>query len=528
MLIIVLFLIAIYLIYKWSISTYDYFEKQGIPYNKPLPLIGSNRNLFFNRKTFIEVLHNWFYEFKDEKASGLFEFRRPILLLKDPKLIKQLAVKDFDYFMNHRTIITEDVDPLFGKNLFALKGNKWRDMRATLSPAFTGSKMRNMMDFVSTVGHQTAEAIKKDIKSGGVNTFEFKEFASKFTIDIIASTAFGIEINSFKNPTNKFFKVAKEITNFASFKTGLKFAGYLAFPKLMKILKINLLDKKSCDFFEEAIYDTMKTREKHGIVRNDMIQLMLQAKNGILSHNNNVEEKVIDGFATAKESQLGKSEVKRKWDDADLAAQCFVFFLAGFETVAQTMSFVGYELACNPDVQQKLFEEISEMNDEINGKKINYEQIQKMKYLDAVISETLRKWPGAPVTDRICVKDYELKYDNKCIKFEANKTIMLIPIWSIHRDPKYYQNPDKFDPERFNDENKKLIDPDTYLPFGVGPRNCIGSRFALMEIKTIFYYLLLNFSIEVTEKTQIPLEFEKTPFAIKPKKGIWVELRPRN
>ncbi|KAG5671809.1 hypothetical protein PVAND_001984 [Polypedilum vanderplanki] len=526
MLIIILCITTVYLIYKWSISTFDYFEKQGIPYNKPLPLVGSNINTFFDRKPFIDVLHKWYNEFKNERLSGLFEFRRPAVLVKDPKLIKQLAVKDFEHFMDHRSVIDEDVDPLFGKNLIALKGNKWREIRATLSPAFTGSKMRNMMDFVSTVGHQTAEAIKKDIKSGGVNTFEFEEFASKFTIDIIASTAFGIEINSFKNPTNEFFKVAKEITNFATLKIGLKFAGYLLFPKLMKMLNVHLLDKVGCDYFENVICDTIQTREKKGIMRNDMIQLLLQAKAGKLSIE--TEGKNTEGFATTAESQLGKNEVKIKWDEIDLVAQCFSFFVAGFSTVAQTMSFVGYELACNPDVQQKLFKEISEMNNEINGEKISYEQIQKMKYLDAVISETLRKWPAAPVTDRICVKDYELKYDNKCIKFEANKTIMLIPIWSIHRDPKYYQNPDKFDPERFNDENKKLIDPDTYLPFGVGPRNCIGSRFALMEIKTFFYYLLLNFTIEVTEKTQIPLTFENSAFAIKPKKGIWVELKPRS
>jgi cytochrome P450 family 9 len=211
---------------------------------------------------------------------------------------------------------------------------------ATLSPAFTGSKMRHMMDFVSTIGHQTADSIKKDIVGGGESIFEFKDFASKFTIDIIASCAFGIEINSFKNPTNDFFRIAKKVTNFTSFKTGLKFAGYLAFPQLMKALKINLLDKESCDFFEEAIYDTMKTREKQGIIRNDMIQLMLQAKAGNLSHNNNLEEKSSDGFATVEESHLGKAEVKRKWDDADLAAQCFIFFLAGFDTV-RSLTFLN-------------------------------------------------------------------------------------------------------------------------------------------------------------------------------------------
>ncbi|KXJ83959.1 hypothetical protein RP20_CCG022305 [Aedes albopictus] len=76
-------------------------------------------------------------------------------------------------------------------------------------------------------------------------------------------------------------------------------------------------------------------------------------------------------------------------------------------------------------------------------------------------------------------------------------------------------------------QNRRDINPDTYLPFGIGPRNCIGSRFALMEMKAVLYYLLLNFSFEVTEKTQIPLKMAKTPSRIAAEKGIWIALKPR-
>lgn len=526
MLIIILIAILVYFIYKWSTSTFDFFERQGIPYRKPVPFFGTSANMITKSKPFIQVLEEWYYEFKDEKLSGLFEFRRPVVLLRDPKMIKHLTVKDFDNFMDHRVLMTEDIDPLFGKNLVSLSGQKWKDMRATLSPAFTGSKMRQMFEFVSTIGIQTAETLRQDIENGKDGVFEFKDFASKFTCDNIASCAFGIEVNSFKNPSNDFLKIAKKVMNFTGIKTGLKMAGYFVFPKLMKYLKIRLLDKDGCDFFENVFYDTIKTREKLGIVRNDMINLMLDAKKGKLAHNNN-DENTVDGFATVEESHVGKSVVTRKWDDQDLAAQCFIFFLAGFDTVAQTMSFVAYELACNPDIQQKLYEEILDVVNEVDDQKITYEQLQSMKYLDQVVSESMRKWPAAPVTDRLCVKDYELKYDGKVLNFEKKVHSVFIPIWSLHRDPQYYPDPEKFDPERFSDENKHKIQDFTYLPFGAGPRNCIGSRFALMEVKTIFFYLLLNFSIEVTEKTQIPLEFENSPFQIKPKNGIWVELKPR-
>lgn len=130
------------------------------------------------------------------------------------------------------------------------------------------------------------------------------------------------------------------------------------------------------------------------------------------------------------------------------------------------------------------------------------------------------------LTDRVAVKAYDFDFEGKKFTIEKDMNI-IIPIYGIHRDPVYYPEPLKFDPERFNEENRGKIDPDTYLPFGVGPRNCIGSRFALMEIKTVIYYLLLNFNFEVTEKTQMPLKYAKSPIGVKTEKGVWVALKPR-
>jgi len=103
---------------------------------------------------------------------------------------------------------------------------------------------------------------------------------------------------------------------------------------------------------------------------------------------------------------------------------------------------------------------------------------------------------------------------------------LMLPMFSIHRDPKYYPNPEKFDPERFSDENKDLINPSTYIPFGQGPRNCIGSRFALMESKAIMFYMLSAFRIEMSPKTQNPIKFMKGTLNLKAEKGFWVNLQP--
>lgn len=332
-------------------------------------------------------------------------------------------------------------------------------------------------------------------------------------------------MNSFNDPGNSFQLIAQDFADFGKFKNVLKFAGFLMAPKLMEFFKVKFFDEKIDAFFQEAILNTIKVREEKGIIRHDMINLLIQAKKGRLTHDA-TDEKVADGYATVEESKMGQTSVKRQWDDEDLAAQCFVFFLAGFDTVATAMSFLAYELSVNPDIQQKLYDEIVETERDLNGQSVSYERLQAMKYLDQVVCEILRKWPPAPLTDRICVKNYELEVDGRRIVIEKGKNFF-VPVWAIHNDPNYFPDPNKFDPERFSDENRSNIQEYTYIPFGVGPRNCIGSRFALMEIKTIFYYLLLKFKIGVTSKSQIPLEIKKVPVGLKTEKGVWVELQPR-
>ncbi len=191
--------------------------------------------------------------------------------------------------------------------------------------------MRQMFEFVSTVGQQVALTLKTQIKNGGESSFEFKDLARKFTVDTIATCAFGIEVNSFANPKNEFHRIAGKMANFNTLLTTLKFIGFFAVPKLMRKLKIKLFDDETQEFFEKAINETMRIRERDGIIRHDMINLLIQAKQGKLTHEKEPETKMksVEGFATVEESQVGKNAVTRKWDDDDLYAQCFIFFFAG-------------------------------------------------------------------------------------------------------------------------------------------------------------------------------------------------------
>lgn len=150
-----------------------------------------------------------------------------------------------------------------------------------------------------------------------------------------------------------------------------------------------------------------------------------------------------------------------------------------------------------------------------------------MKYLDMVVSETLRKWPPVVLADRKCTKEHTLEISStEKIKIEPGQSVHF-PIIGIHRNEKYYPDPLKFDPERFNDQNKNLIKPGMYIPFGYGPRICIASRFAILETKVLLFHVFASFDVEVIEKTPIPIILRKKVNQIDAVGGFWVGMKPR-
>lgn len=319
-----------------------------------------------------------------------------------------------------------------------------------------------------------AGKLTKEVESFGSVDYEMKELFGKYTNDVISSAAFGYKINSFEDPTNEFYLSGKKFAEIGSFKGIARVMMMLMIPKVASLLNISIVDKKIMKFFQSIVMENIEQRDKQGIFRPDMINILMNVKKGNSHLNNSTDDKQQDGFASVEESNIGKKIIKREWTDDELVAQCFLFFLAGFETLSTVLSFTTYELAVNKDMQQKLYNEIKETHNTLGGKSLTYEVLQNMKYLDMVISETLRFWPPAPAVDRICVKDYDYN-DGQCkLKIEKG-TVLIVPIYGLHFDEKYWDNPKTFNPDRFSDENKGKITNGSYLPFGVGPRNCIVS-----------------------------------------------------
>ena len=475
----------------------NFWSRKGIPHLKPLPIIGNYLPLFFGRTSITGFISNIYNNFPEARYFGILGFQTPIAVLRDPELIKETCVKNFEYFLDHQSFIDEEMDPLFGKNVFSLKGDRWKVMRHTLSPSFTAIKMKFMFELIAKCSRDFVQYFIDH--SDEAKSIETKDAFTRYTNDVIATSAFGLNVNSLQDKNNEFYIRGKDATSFKGILRIMKFFGFVSCPKIMRFLGITFFSRKTYQFFTAAIRDAIETREKKKIVRPDMLQLLIEARN-----EDNTELSI-----------------------EDITAQAFIFFFAGFDPSSSLMCFVAHELAMNPEIQEKLREEVDTfINNEESD--VSYETLSQMKYMDMVISETLRKYPPTPAIDRECVKKFTLpKPTEESREYTAEpKTLIWIPTYALHHDPQYFSDPEKFDPERFSEENKRKINPYTYLPFGVGPRKCLGNRFVLMETKILFVHILQNFILEKCEKTKHPIEFEKS-ITVTVKGGTWVKLSRR-
>ncbi|XP_069676312.1 cytochrome P450 9e2-like [Periplaneta americana] len=513
---IILFAVLLAVLYWLGTSNHNHFSKKNVPFIKPIPFMGNlRRNLFFP-----QLIIKCYNDLKDHQYGGMFFFRNPTLLIRDPELIKTITIKDFDSFTDHRTVFSELSEPIWSRGLFSLKGQRWKEMRATLSPAFTSSKMKTMFVLVSECCQQFVRYLEdssqhphhegyKIEQDGDTLILELKDFYTRYTNDVIATTAFGIGVDSLKQPKNEFYMMGQDATNLGGLRI-FKWIFFVMMPKVTQVLRMSVMPKKVSEFFTSLVLDTMATREREGIVRPDMLQLLMQAKRGNL-HDEHSDYEVKD--------------TKRQLDDTDIIAQALLFFLAGFDTASTLLCFTSYELAVNPEIQTRLQQEIDETLKE-GGGKFTYEAVNSMKYLDMVVSETLRLYPPAAAVDRVCVRQYTLNADPPCEMSPGEA--LFIPIIGLHRDPEYFPDPERFDPERFSEENKAKINPLTYIPFGMGPRICIGNRFALMEVKLAVVHLLSRFTLKVVAKTPVPLKIVQKGFNMSIDGGFWLGLDKRS
>uniref|UniRef100_A0A2R8M8X6 Cytochrome P450 3A n=1 Tax=Callithrix jacchus TaxID=9483 RepID=A0A2R8M8X6_CALJA len=280
-----------------------------------------------------------------------------------------------------------------------------------------------------------------------------------YSMDVITDTSFGVNNNSLNNPQDPFVESTKKLLRFDV--SDPFFLSITIFPFLTPILEalnISVFPRDSTSFLRKSIKrikeSRLKDTHKHRV---DFLQLMIDSQN-------------------SKETESHKA-----LSDLELMAQSIIFIFTGYETTSSSLFFVMYELATHPDVQQKPQEEIDAVLP--NKAPATYDTVLQMEYLDMVVNETLRLFPLAMRLERICKKDVEING-----MLIPKGVVVMNPSYALHYDPKYWTETEKFLPER------------------TGPRNCIGMRFALMNMVLALIRVLQNLSFKPCKEIQIPLK----------------------
>ncbi|OXU18647.1 hypothetical protein TSAR_009898 [Trichomalopsis sarcophagae] len=477
---------------------FTYWKRRKVLHLELVPIIGNMAPIMFRTSSFPIHSQNMYKKYPGARYYGFFDLQKPSVIIKDPDLIREIFVKSFDHFTDHDAFVTEEMDPIVGRNIFSLRGQRWKEVRNTLTPSYTAARMKMLFALVAECSKDFVQYFVDHPELA--ENFEAKDAITRYTNDVVASAAFGVKVNSMKDQDNEFYLHGKEFTNVSAL-AATKLTILQNFPNIMKFFGTTFLSNATDKFFKKLITNTVTTRIEKGITRQDMMQLLIEAM------------KKDDGLKVTMD---------------DIIGQAFFFFLAGFESTSSAMCFALQELAANPDIQDRLRQEIDDEIEQHEGE-LTYESLANLKYLDMVMSETLRKYPPVAITNRLCNKEYTfppLMEGYPEYQMEVGTSI-LISMFGLQRDPKYFPDPEKFDPERFNDKNKHKINPYTYMPFGIGPRQCIANRFALMEAKIVIIDILRKFVVKFTEKSHHPVTLSKKTFILSAEEGFWFKFEGR-
>ncbi|XP_035513181.1 cytochrome P450 3A40-like [Morone saxatilis] len=484
---IVITLIAIY-----GYVPYGFFKKIGIPGPKPFPFIG----------TFLEYkkgIHNFDTEcyHKYGKMWGVYDGRQPLLAIMDTAMIKMVLVKEcYSVFTNRRDLGLNG--PLRDAVSIA-EDEQWKRIRGILSPSFTSGRLKEMYTIMLHYSSNLIKCLHKKVEAGEV--IEVKEVFGPYSMDVVTSSAFSVDIDSINQPSDPFVANIKKMVKFNFLNPLLVFVVLFPFVgPIFEKMNMSFFPAKVLDFFYNFLRKIKSDRNKNQ--RNnrvDFMQLMVDAQ-----------------IAAANEKDANSA---KGLTDNEILSQAMIFIFAGYETSSSTLGFIAYSLATHPETQKILQQEIDETFPEKSQP--TYDALMQMEYLDMVVNESMRLYPVATRLERMTKASVEI--NGVTI---PKGTVVMVPVYTLHRDPDLWPEPETFKPERFSKENKDNIDPYAFLPFGAGPRNCIGMRFAVLMMKLVIVEILQNFSFVTCKETDIPLELGNDGFT-SPKNPIKLRLEPR-
>ncbi|KAH8411001.1 hypothetical protein KR222_006070 [Zaprionus bogoriensis] len=454
------------------------------------------------------------YDRHSAKIVGLYVMYKPTILVRDAQMARQIMTSDFASFHDRGVYVDEKHDPL-SSNLFNLQGAAWRNLRNKLTPSFSSGKIKGMFGTIDDVGEKLVQHLQGVIERAPNDEIEIKSVLTTYAIDIIGSVIFGLDIDSFSNPKNEFRAISDTLLIEEGFLLKVHNMATFVFPPLAKLMnRLGFENKVLCQL-RDIMQRTIEFREKNNVVRKDMLQLLIRLRNtGKIGE----EDDELWDVETAQEELKSMSIEK-------IAAQAFLFYIAGSETTAATAAFTLYELAMYPELLKEARDEVDAVMARHRlkrGDKFTYEAVQDLKFMELCILETIRKYPGLPFLNRECTQDFPVPDSSYTIK---KGTPILISLYGLHRDATYFPNPDDYDPHRFDADNMNY-DQTAYMPFGEGPRHCIALRMGKVNSKVAVAKILANFDIAPIPRKEIEFRFDPAPVLV-PVDGLKLRLSKR-
>ena len=429
---------------------------------------------------------------------------KPVVLTEDVEIIKSITVKNFDSFVNRSY-----VPPLLKKGkvrgLLQLRNEEWQRMRRVLSPTFSSKKLRMMAPMIQKSCKKLNEKMSAVSNSG--ESVDVWKWFGLFTMEVILATAFGRDVDYQNNEDTPVVKAVASIiktgrsTSSTSFERLVLLLSH--FPWVVPLLKYfarKSVSAMNWDYLEDVSLNIIKERRKamaSGSTRQDLLQSLLEA--------------------CEETEQADEDNPSGCLNNDEILATVVTILNAGYETTSNALGYTAYLLALNPAIQDKLTREIQDYYD-ANPDASLYDAAENIDYVTMVVNESLRLYPPAPRFNRECNQTCVVS-DNLVLLEGVDVSV---PVFLLHRNPKYWPNPEKFDPERFR-PGEQSYPPFAYLPFGEGPRHCIGKRLALLETKMALVSIIKDFQFKKTTDTEIPLSLS-VGITMTPKNGIYVNI----
>lgn len=345
--------------YLYLRRNFDFWKNQNVPYDKPLPFFGSRIRQFFFLCHEGEDTDRVYQTFYDSPYAGMFESDEPVLVVKDPRLVKEFYVNELALPFKRR--IHEDEHNAFTQSIPFVSGPRWKFIRTRMTRGFTTARMKTaFLQF-----QRNADALRDALLKRDGAAVEVADVSNCFAIDNMASWVFGVHVKSFALPDNEFRRQMNLILGSDKLSSLGRLMSWFLQP-LLKPLNLTFPSRDTLRFMDKVANELTASRKADGASADHFFQRLLDAKD---------EE---------PQSKMAPPEKSFRWTMDMVTANSFALVVAGSDTSTSTMAMCLLELALNPDIQNKLHSEIRTSLERGNGT-FTYESFKELKYFDMVI-----------------------------------------------------------------------------------------------------------------------------------------------